>query len=308
LDAAARLEHAMRQIRLFILAVSAAVAAVTVSVDAQDAITRSVYVTVIDNQGQPVTGLTPADFRLRENNRDRTIESVEPATERMRIALMVEETLTPVGGVRQGLFELMKALQGKAEMSLIIVGIANRTAVPYTMDLNPLVGGLNDLPLSQPRQTNHVPEGIAQVAREFIKTRHPRPVILMVAVNAPQASAEQPQTVLNLLRDSNAQLHVVSLDSSQAASDIQGAGQMAEASGRAQVLGDGPRQSGGREWPVTGTQGMPKAIMAVANELLNQYRITYTLPAGTKPSDRLNITTSRRGVTLRAPTRVWIGD
>src|SRR5690606_36130652 len=66
--------------------------------------TRTVYVTVVDNDGQPVAGLTPADFRLRENNRDREIASVEPATEPMRIALMVEETLTPAGSVRQGLF------------------------------------------------------------------------------------------------------------------------------------------------------------------------------------------------------------
>lgn len=302
----------MRRIGLSVVLASLGAAVVTAG-GAADAVapeqtTRSVYVTVVDNQGQSVSGLTPADFRLRENNRDQTIVSVEPATDPMRVMLMVEETLTPAGSVRQGLFELMKALQDKAEMSLVVVGIANRTAVPYTMDLNPLIAGLNDLPLNQPRQTNHVPEGIAQTAREFIKTRHERPVIVMVAINAPQVSAEQPQTVLNLLRDSNAQLHVVSLDSAQTASDVSGAGQMAEASGRAQVLGDGPRQSGGREWPVTSLQAMPKAIMSVANELLNQYKITYTLPEGTKPSDRLNVTTNRRGVTLRAPTRIWNGQ
>ena len=127
--------------------------------------TRTTYVTVLENDGQPVAGLTPADLRLRENNRDREIVTVEPATEPMRVALMVEETLTPAGGVRQGLFELVKALQGKAEMSLVVVGLSNRTAVPYTTDVNALVAGLNDLPLNQRQQSNHVPEGIADMAR-----------------------------------------------------------------------------------------------------------------------------------------------
>jgi len=270
--------------------------------------TRTTYVTVLENDGQPVAGLTPADLRLRENNRDREIVTVEPATEPMRVALMVEETLTPAGGVRQGLFELVKALQGKAEMSLVVVGLSNRTAVPYTTDVNALVAGLNDLPLNQRQQSNHVPEGIADMARTFIEERHARPVIVMVAMNTLQSSAEQPQRVLNLLRDSGAQLHVVSIEVPQGAPDVSGAGQMAEASGRAQVLGDGSRQSGGREWPVTALTAVPKALLSIAGELTNQYKITYTLPAGTKPSDRLNVTLNRRGLTFRSPTRIWDGD
>jgi VWFA-related protein len=267
-------------------------------------VTRHVYVTVTGNEGQPVTGLTPADFRLRENNRDREIATIEPATEPMHIALMVEEALTPAGGVRQGLFEFMKVLQGKAEMSLVVVGQSNRVAVPFSTDMNALVTGLNDLPLSQRQQTSHVPEGIGDMARTFQKTRPARPVMVMIALDSQQVSAEQPQAVLNALRDSNAQLHVVSIQTSQAASDLTGAGGVMEASGRGQVLGDGPRQSGGRQWPTNALTGVPKATVSIASDLLNQYKITYTLPAGTDPSDRLNVTTSRRGVTLRAPTRI----
>ncbi len=56
---------------------------------------RTVYVTVVDNQGQAVTGLTPADFRLRENNRDREIVSVEPATEPMRFGIVAPSKSDP---------------------------------------------------------------------------------------------------------------------------------------------------------------------------------------------------------------------
>lgn len=275
---------------------------------AREPITRSVYVTVLDNEGQPVADLAPKDFRLRENNRDREITSVEPATDRMRIAVMVEELLTPTGGVRQGMGEFMQAMITRAEMALIVVGQSNREAVPYTTDLNALIAGINGLPLNQRQQTSHVPEGIFEVARTFAAERPVRPVMVMVALDSQQASSEDPQHVLNNLRDSNAQLHVVSIQTPQNAVDVSGAAGMMEASGRAQVLGDGPRQSGGRQWPVNALTAVPKAMLSIANDLSNQYKVTYVLPDGVEPSDRLNVSLNRRGHTLRAPTRIWDGD
>src|SRR5690606_17819160 len=150
-------------------------------------------VTVVTDDDEPVTGLTPADFRLREGGRDREITSVEPATDIMRIALMVEERLTPTGGTRQGLFDFAQQMRGKAEMALVVVGQSNRMAVPFTTDVNAIVAGINELPLSQrQQQTDHVPEGIADIARDFQDERHPRPVMVIIALNALQASAEQP--------------------------------------------------------------------------------------------------------------------
>jgi VWFA-related protein len=274
----------------------------------RDATTRTLYVTVLDNDGQPVTGLTPADFRVREAGRDREITSVEPAAEPMRIAVMVEELLTSAGGVRQGIFEFAKVMVTHGDISLIVVGLSNREAVPYTTDLRAIVSGINDLPRSQPQRIGHVPEGIFQVARVFAKERPARPVMVVISLDSQQASSEEPQNVLNNLKDSNAQLHVVAIQTSQTASDVVGAAGAMEASGRAQVLGDGPRQSGGRQWPVNALTGVPKAMLSIANELSNQYRITYVLPDGVEASDRVNVTISRRGTALRAPTRIWDGD
>lgn len=275
---------------------------------AREPITRTVYVTAENSNGQPVTDLTAKDFRLRENGRDREVTAVEPATERMRIAVMVEELLTPTGGVRQGVFEFAKAMVTRAEIALVVVGQSNREAVPYTTDLSALIAGINALPLSQRQQTSHVPEGIYQMSRVFAKERPARPIMVMVAFDSQQASSEEPQNVLNNLKDSNAQLHVVSIQAPQNASDVTGAAGVMEASGRAQVLGDGPRQSGGRQWPVNALTAVPKAMLAIANDLSNQYKITYVLPDGVKGSDRVNVTMNRNGVTLRAPTRIWDGQ
>jgi hypothetical protein len=50
--------------------------------------------------------------------------------------------------------------------------------------------------------------------------------------------------------------------------------------------------------------GLVKGMLTLADELSHQYRLTYVLPAGVDPSDRLEVSTTRRDVEVRAPTRV----
>jgi VWFA-related protein len=272
------------------------------SVAARAETTRKVYVTVTDDKGLPVPSLTPADFTVKEDGKDRVIASVEPAREKMRVVIAIEEALTPSGAARQGIFDLIQKIAPQAEMSLMVVGLSNRIVVPYTSDVNALVAGLNGLSLATRTPTAHIPEGIGEMSRVFTKEKATRPVIVMLALDLPQISADQPHDVLNALRDSNAQLHVVSL-----ASGVSGGGTASEnmeSSGRAQVLGDGPKQSGGRMHAVNQPTAIPKVIAQIANDMLSQYLVTYTLPDGVKPSDRLNVSIKRRGVTLRAPTRI----
>ena len=70
------------------------------------------------------------------------------------------------------------------------------------------------------------------------------------------------------------------------------------------VIGDGPRQSGGRHMEIAPTAGTLIDLQNLASELLQQYRVSYTLPAGVKPSDRIAVSVTRKGLSVRAPTRV----
>ena len=81
-------------------------------------------------------------------------------------------------------------------------------------------------------------------------------------------------------------------------------GTLTEQSGREQVLGDGPKQSGGRRIEVPSTGAFPQALQQIADELLRAVSITYTLPDGVKPDKRFGISSKRKGVTLRAPTAI----
>jgi hypothetical protein len=73
------------------------------------------------------------------------------------------------------------------------------------------------------------------------------------------------------------------------------------------VLGDGPKQSGGRRMEIGGLGGMIPELQGVAAELRYQYQITYLVPAGEKLNQKLNVSTKRRGVSVRAPARATRG-
>jgi hypothetical protein len=45
-------------------------------------------------------------------------------------------------------------------------------------------------------------------------------------------------------------------------------------------------------------------LQRLAEDLIDQYEITYSLPAGVKPSDKLSVSSKRKGVSLRAPNRI----
>jgi hypothetical protein len=53
---------------------------------------------------------------------------------------------------------------------------------------------------------------------------------------------------------------------------------------------------------ILGTTIVPE-MQRIAAELVNQYEISYTLPPGVAPSDRISVSSKRQGVTVRAPSR-----
>lgn len=262
---------------------------------------RTVHVTVIDDNGQPVPGLTAADFTVREGGQEREVTAVGLPTERMRLAVLVEESVAADSSVRMGIYEFARRMVPQADIALVLVGLRNVTAVDYTSDLNRIVDAINAFSLRQNPMGEHLSEGIYEQARTFTEAEVSRPAIVAIALEMLQSSAERPDRVLTQLRRSGAVLHAVTLFTGQQFSEV---GQMADLAERGQILGEGTRNSGGRRIEVTRTAGVPNALQQVADDLSAQYEITYMLPDGVEPSDRLEVRISRRGATLRAPIRV----
>jgi hypothetical protein len=147
---------------------------------------------------------------------------------------------------------------------------------------------------------------------------HPVLIVLRIGNEAP--SSVRATTIREALRASGATMYVVSRAGASRAAPTYagGSGGMSPEVAQRQMddaeradtalnlnlaLGDGSRDSGGYEQEISLTTTV-EALQQLANEIGNQYEITYVLPAGTKPSDRLQVSTKRRNVTLRAPQKI----
>jgi VWFA-related protein len=266
---------------------------------AGEALTRTIYVSITDDKGAPVTDLAPANFKVKEGGKDREIVKAAPATNKPRLALMVEERLMGDAQTRLGVFEFVKRMSGAAEMSLITVGLRNTTVVPFTTDANMLLKAINEMTLN-PQPTSNLTEGIGDQAKIFQKEKPERPVMVVVALSGGQAGGASANAILTDLRQSGAVMYAVTYGPSST-SNSSNLGTMGDESFREQVLGDGSKQSGGKRIDVVTTAAFPKALQQVADDLAAQYVISYSLPDGVKPDKRVNLSIDRKGLLVRAP-------
>jgi hypothetical protein len=258
---------------------------------ASEGITRTVFVTVTDSNRAPVTDLAPADFAVSEGGKSRDVVKAEPAKSRMRTTVMIDERLLGDGSTRTGVFDFIKRLQPTSEFALITVGLRNQTVVDYTSDLELFVAAINKLPVN-PGAISNFSESVLEVTRKLTRQRAERPVIVAVAIPAANEETNSAfvSDTLNSLRQSGAQMHVVTLTP--------------RAGGSGQILDDGAKQSGGRRLDVNVTTAIPRALQQIADDLSAQYRLTYMLPNGVKPDKKVSISVTKKGIMLRAPNAV----
>ena len=101
----------------------------------------TVYAGVVDRTGTPVMGLGNADFAVRENGDAREILRVSPATDSLRVAVLVDtsqEMRNELIDIRQGLRGFVTEIDRRHEVSLTGFGGPPIVLVDYTRDLKRL--------------------------------------------------------------------------------------------------------------------------------------------------------------------------
>ena len=270
--------------------------------------TRSVYVTAVDRQGVPVLDLGPGDFQVKEGGRTREVAALTPATDRMHIALIVDDNGT--GLFRSSVAQFIQRLHTEAEFAITVVTGQALKIVDFTADLSKLSTGVNYLG-ARPA----TPDGgqllgaIYESARDLQRRESRRPVIVVLTVGGDEHNPMPAHHVLNQLRDSRASLNVFEMTNSllRPTAPVGRASQLLEESLNInEVLGDGSKQSGGRKDEIVAVTGVVRGLLQLAEELAHQYQLSYRLPAGTKPSERVEVSVARQGTMIRAPTRISV--
>jgi VWFA-related protein len=260
--------------------------------------TRDVYVAVVDSKGVPVTGLSAADFAVREDGTAREVLKAGPATEPMQIIVLIDDSAAATDAIqrmREGLTAFVDKLQGKAEIGLVTIGERPTSLVQYTTDTAALKKGIGRL-FARPGAGAYLLEGILEAARGLEKRAPARPAIVALTTEGVEFSNLQHDQVLKPLQASGAAFHVIAIGMpSSSMSD--------EMRNRNVVLAEGTERSGGRRDQLLAESSIPEALPRVANEMLNQYVVTYGRPETLIPPEKIEVSVSRPGVTVRAPTR-----
>jgi VWFA-related protein len=272
---------------------------------------RTVYVTAVDGKGVPVADLTASDFTVKEDGKTREVIKVERATGLVSVALLVDDNGTDINEIRSGLAAFVQRLEGRAEIALISVVPAPVRIVDYTTDVQALMAGIGRLVWRAAPRGGQLLSAIAQAAAELAQREAARPVVVVIAFEGEEYSSTIPAgKVLDQLEQSSAALHVVAVGRpmmrpmGRLTEGPQGDNWAQDNINRTKVLSEGPKQSGGRRHELIVAAGLPKTLDLLADALPHQYAVLYAGSSDGKRSTKLSVSVKRRGVTLRAPTRV----
>jgi VWFA-related protein len=270
--------------------------------------TNTVFVTVTEGSGGPVLDLAPADFVIKEDGKNREVVRAEIANVPMHVLLLVDDNGT--GIFRFGIAQFIQQLAGRAQIAISTVTGQTQTLVDYTTDMTALSTVVNTL-TARPATNDggQLLEGIFQGAKDQARRGFVCPIMIALTVGGEEHSTVPAHYVLDELAKSGSRLYVV-----QVASNAQMRPNVAitqpkqlltENLNLSEVLGEGPKQSGGQRIEMVAAPGLVHGLQRIAVELKSQYAVAYSRPDGRpRATERLNVSVKRRGVTLRAPSRV----
>jgi hypothetical protein len=249
---------------------------------------RVVYFSAVDSKGVQVTDLTAEELTVKEGGKDRAIASVRPATEPMQISLLVDDA--GIGAFQPAVAQFLQTTLGRAQFSIRVLSPQPLMVAMLTDDVVKLRAALNRMGPRGRIETDgeQIIAGVAEAAKELQQLRAARPAIVVLSASGEAVSSGIADEALKALQRSGASLSVLYITGVELG----------------KVLGDGPKQSGGMMQRANGTAAVGPALAKLADNLMHQYVLTYTIPDGVKPNERLALSTSRKGVTLIAPSRL----
>jgi hypothetical protein len=258
------------------------------------AIERTIFATVQDQDRQPVQAVGPRDVRVREDGVEREVLRVLPATEPMQIAVLVDNSAaaqSDISNIRRALETFVARLAGEHQVAL--VGIADRPTVitEATSSAATLQQGIGRL-FAQTNSGAYLLDALVETSAGFQKRRPERPVIVSIATEGVEFSNTFHQPVLEALRASGAPYYALVLQTARAP-------QTDEVRNRDIVWDQGTRDTGGERRTLLSSMGLETELLALADELLNQVKVTYARPQTLIPPERVTIDAARPGLTVR---------
>lgn len=277
------------------LAVLAALVSLTPAPDAaQTSREGTLFVSAVDKDGEPVAGLGPDAFIVREDGVRREVLRVSPAREPIDIAILVDNsaaTSDDITFLRNGLAKFVARIAPGNNVA--VIGLADRPTilVDYTSDVKRLSDAVGRLfPMTQSGMT--LLDGIFETTRGLTRRETPRAVIVPVVTDGVEFTNRYSKDVVEALVDADTALHMVTIGQFYHAEDH-------ATRERSFLLDEGPRESGGQRISLLSPHGLDDALQRLARELSSQYKVVYGRPEALIAPERAAVSSARAGITMR---------
>lgn len=290
----------MRRLPSFPLSVGIALLAVLVGFDLAPAAAqgdrrqRTMFVSAVGEKGEPVEGLGPDAFVIREDGARREVLRVSRATEPIDIALLVDNSTAAADEItflRTGLSKFVARLAPGNHIAVITLAERPTIKVEYTDDADRLRGAVGSL-FSTPQSGMTLLDGITEAVAGLERREASRAVIVPVITDGVEFTNRYFRDVVATLVKARVAMHAVTI----------GPFYHDEEHGireRSFLLDAGPRDSGGQRISLLSAHGLDPALDRLAKELLSQYKVVYSRPESLIPPEKVSVSSGRPGVTMR---------
>ncbi len=279
--------------------------ACTVTTRAQsgaDARQRAMYVTVTDQGGAPVAGLTADDFVVREDGVQREVLRVETATAPIEITLLVDtsQSAAPfIADMRRALGEFVKQMAPGNEIALTTFAARPRIVQNYTGNLALLERAVGRL-FAEQGTGAYLLEALSSAAAGVAKRAPERAAIIaIVAQPGPEFSNLPYAAVVKALRDCGAAFDAITAQEGSAVTPPLQSEQAATMRDRDRTLDEATRATGGVNEQALSSLALLPQMRSIAAQLRGQYRLVYSRPESLIPPEKIQVSVKKPGLTAR---------
>ena len=292
---------------------------------------QQLYLTVLDDDGDPIVDLRPHEISVAENGVRCEVLYLARPTGPADVSILVDtsEAVVPsTTHVRRALTEFVNALDGYARMSLMTFGDLPVRVVPPTTRISVMREAV-DRVFPSVGTIPRFQDALIQTVRDIQNRQPNRPTLVIItsdqvagafATESPNTSSRPVEQVIGVLQAIGAPVHIVALRSS-ASFDIVGRGVFDRESAFSGTADNNMRNSimaretrdwlmaletasnrtGGRLVNTYASAGLATPLIEIANEIAGQYVLTYSraaLPLDTETLE-IQIGIAREDVTVR---------
>jgi hypothetical protein len=255
---------------------------------------QTLFVSAVDDKGEPVEALGPDAFVIREDGLRREVLRVSRAIEPIDIALLLDNSAaaeSQIPFMRDALRKFIATMAPDNRIAVITLAERPTIALDYTNDTGKLTAATGRLfAMSQSGMT--LLDGIVETARGLGKREGSRATIVGVITDGPEFTNFYARDVVTALQKAQASLNLVTV----------GVFSHTEEHGireRSFLLDQGPRESGGARMALLTPMGLDSALQKLARQLSLQYKVVYGRPQSLIPPEKTEVSSSRSGVTMR---------